>query len=177
MISFVMLVGGCGFTTAAALLLRRRAVARRRIEDIERSVADVADLLIVVLGSGAGVIDGVRWVAERGPLPTRAAFVRVLERTAGGEPMVAALRVLPDELGAPYRAMVVALTAAVRDGTPTSALLLRLGDEARASRRREIERTARSLPVHLLFPLVMCSLPAVVVGAVLPLVLVAIDRL
>ncbi len=177
MIEVLALVVAGVLTIVVVRVLVRRAVVRRRVEDIERSAADVADLLIVVLGSGAGVLEGVRWVAERGPQPTRPAFARVLERCAGGEPLATALRALPDELGGPYRAMAVALTAAVRDGTPTSALLLRLGDEARASRRREVERTARSLPVHLLFPLVLCSLPSVVVGAVLPLVLVAIGRL
>lgn len=177
MIGVMVIVVAGALAIVAARVLHRRAMVRRRLEDIERSAADVADLLLVVLGSGAGVLDGVRWVADRGPRPTRPAFAHVLERIAGGEPLVTALRVLPDELGGPYRAMAVALTAAVRDGTPTSALLLRLGDEARASRHREVERTARSLPVHLLFPLVLCSLPSVVIGAVLPLVLVSIGRL
>lgn len=166
-----------GLVAGAGRTLHRRAVARRRVEAIERASADVADLLIVVLGSGAGVLEGLRWVAEHGPGPTRPAFTRVLERCAGGQPLAAALRVLPDELGDSYCSLVVALTAAVRDGTPTSALLLRLGDEARVSRRRDVERTARSLAVHLLFPLVVCSLPSVVIGAVLPLVLVAVGRL
>jgi hypothetical protein len=73
--------------------------------------------------------------------------------------------------------MVAALTATIRDGAPTSSLLLRLGDEARAVRRRQNERRARSVPVQMLFPLVCCSLPAVIVGTVLPLVLIGVDRL
>jgi hypothetical protein len=56
-------------------------------------------------------------------------------------------------------------------------LLTRLGAEARSARRIQAEIRARRLPVQLLFPLVVCSLPALLVGAVLPLLLLSFRSL
>lgn len=159
----------------------RRWTAKRRVRErqqaVDDAVAEVADLLLVVLGAGAGVRQSVGCLAERGPEVVRPAFVATVERTERGQPLVWALAGLADDLGPGYWPLVSALTAAVRDGSPTSGLLLRLGDEARAGRRRSQERMARALPVQMLFPLVCCSLPAVLVGAVVPLVLVGLGRL
>lgn len=154
---------------------RRRARTRRA--EIDDALPEVADLLLVVLGAGASVSQSVSWLVERGPIATQPAFEAVVERTENGQSLVFAMSGLVDDLGPAYWPMVTALTAAVRDGAPTSMLLLRLGDEARSARRRSNDRAARALPVQMLFPLVCCSLPAVLVGAVLPLVLVAFGRL
>jgi len=154
---------------------RRRSRARRSA--IDDALSEVADLLLVVLGAGASVSQSIEWLADRGPEATRSAFARVTERTENGRSLVSALSELVDDLSPAYWPLVTALIAAVRDGSPTSALLLRLGDEGRAARRRSNERAARALPVQMLFPLVCCSLPAVLVGAVAPLVLVAVGRL
>ena len=44
-------------------------------------------------------------------------------------------------------------------------------------RRRRAEEAARRLPVQLLFPLVLCVLPAFVLLAVVPLLLAAVPQL
>lgn len=154
---------------------RRRARARR--SEVDDALSEVADLLLVVLGAGASVSQSIEWLVVRGPEATRSAFEGVIERTDGGSSLVTALSELVDDLSPAYWPLVTALTAAARDGSPMSGLLLRLGDEGRAARRRSNDRAARALPVQMLFPLVCCSLPAVLVGAVAPLVLVALGRL
>lgn len=156
---------------------RDRSADARRRRQVGDALPEVVDLLIVVLGAGASVLQAVRWLAERGPAPAAPAFGRVVDQYELGMALTAALRSIPVDLDRSYRPMTTALIAATRDGIPTAELLLRLGDEARAARRRHRDRMARSLSVHLLFPLVTCSLPAVVVGAVLPLVLTALGRL
>lgn len=154
---------------------RRRASAHR--ERVDGALAEVADLLLVVLGAGASVSQSIEWVATEGPEVVRPAFGAVVERTRSGRTLVWSLSALVDDLSPSYWPLVTALTAALRDGAPTSGLLLRLGDESRSARRRSAERSARALPVQMLFPLVCCSLPAVVVGAVVPLALVAFAQL
>lgn len=177
MIEVVLLLAvGAGVRFGWPRWSSRRKVRARRVE-IDDALSEVADLLLVVLGAGASVSQSIEWLAERGPDVTRPAFDAVIERTDRGRSLVVALSELVDDLSPAYWPLVTALTAAVRDGSPMSALLLRLGDEGRAARRRSNDRAARALPVQMLFPLVCCSLPAVLVGAVVPLVLVALGRL
>lgn len=169
----LMLVGGAALTPR----WRRRRAEQRRLQATDDALAEVADLLIVVLGAGSSLVDSMHWIAERGPEETRPAFVSVIERANAGRPLTVAVGGLADDLGIHYRPLVSALVATIRDGAPTASLLLRLGDEARVVRHRRNERRARSLPVQMLFPLVCCSFPAVILGAVVPLVLVALDGL
>ncbi len=63
------------------------------------------------------------------------------------------------------------------DGDPLVPVLDRLSVEARMVRRRQAEEAARRLPVQLLFPLVLCVLPAFVLLAVVPLLLAAVPQL
>jgi len=52
------------------------------------------------------------------------------------------------------------LAGAERYGTPLLPALDRLALDARLDRRRRAEEAARRVPVKLLFPLVLCVLPA-----------------
>ena len=52
-----------------------------------------------------------------------------------------------------------------------------MADEARQHRRRGAEAAARELPVRLSFPLVLCTLPAFVLVAIVPLLVGALSSL
>ncbi len=153
--------------------LRRRRVSRQRAE----GTADLIELLTVVLGSGGTVLHALRVAADHGPTSTQPLLRHLQDQVRVGTPLSLALVDCADQLGSSYRATVSALLASERDGAPLSVLLVRLGDEARAARRRQAEARARRLPVQLLFPLVFCSLPAVLIGAVVPLIALSLDRL
>lgn len=151
--------------------------SRRRLGQLAAVTPEVIDLLSVALGSGGTVVQALRLVVARGPEPIREPVSEFNERLRAGTPLASALIDLADSLGAPYRGTIAALVGTERDGAPISLLLARLGDEARATRRRQAEAQARRLPVQLLFPLVVCSLPAVLIGAVVPLIVLSIERL
>lgn len=157
----------------ASTWLKRRQEFRQRAE----GTADVIELLTVVLGSGGTVLHALRVAARHGPTSTHEPLRHLQEQLRMGTPLSLALIDCADQLGPSYRATVSALLASERDGAPLSVLLVRLGDEARSARRRQAENRARRLPVQLLFPLVFCSLPAVLIGAVVPLIALSIDRL
>ena len=69
------------------------------------------------------------------------------------------------------------LIAAVQDGTPLASSLTQAADEARLHRQRTVEARARRLPVLMLFPLVMCVLPAFVLLTIVPLLLASLGDL
>jgi pilus assembly protein TadC len=73
------------------------------------------------------------------------------------------------EVGESGRALVGALVSSERDGVSLAPLLERVRVEALRVRRHELEVAARRLPVLLLFPLVLCVLPAFVLLTVVPL--------
>ena len=80
-------------------------------------------------------------------------------------------------LGEPVRPLSSALIASERYGVPLTASLERLADEVRRDRRRHAEAAARRVPVKLLFPLVFCSLPALALLSVAPLIAGALRAL
>jgi tight adherence protein C len=149
---------------------------RRQTEDVKRArreaVPETLDLITIAVGSGLTVHGAIQLVADVGPGVVRNAFEAVLGRSSSGQPLARALPGLSDELGEAYQPMVTALIASVRDGAPLGQLLARLGDNARLSRRRRAEERARRLPVVMMFPLAVCSMPAVLVGTIVPLVVV-----
>ena len=72
---------------------------------------------------------------------------------------------------------MAALVASERYGAPLAAGLDRLAAEVRASRRRRADEVARKVSVKLLFPLVLCILPAFALLTVAPLIASALKSL
>ena len=79
--------------------------------------------------------------------------------------------------GPSARGIVDALSSGERYGHPLGPALERLGDDARATRRRLAEAEARRLPVRLSFPLVCCTLPSFVLLTIAPLLAGAFSSL
>jgi tight adherence protein C len=67
--------------------------------------------------------------------------------------------------------------ASERYGAPLADALVTLAADARADRRRRAEEAARRVPVQLLFPLVLCVLPAFVLLTLAPLLAGALGSL
>jgi tight adherence protein C len=154
--------------------LRLAAEPRRRAEEV---LDEVIDLIAVVVGSGGTISSAVELVAEVGPPAVAPTFAAVLDRAADGCLLADALVSVSDELGPVYHPLVGALVGCERDGTPIAGLLQRLADEADLARRHRVEAATGRLPVMLLVPLVVCLLPAVVIGVLIPLAVVALGQL
>jgi tight adherence protein C len=90
---------------------------------------------------------------------SRAAAYELLARTAAASEV---------------RTLVRALGRAERYGTPVAPVLVAQARESRARRRTEADEAARAAPVKMLFPLVLCFLPAFVLLTVAPIVLTAL---
>jgi Flp pilus assembly protein TadB len=161
---------------ASRVVVPRRRAGRRRAA-VADSLPEVVDVVMVALSAGSTIVGALQLAAIRGPTPARPGLASTLERHHAGEPLAVALRSVADLVHPEFRALALTLAQAERDGAPLAAVLQRLADEAQRARRRRLEAAARRIPVQMLPPLVLCALPAVVVGAVVPLVVVSLRRL
>lgn len=147
------------------------------LPQIERDLPDLVDLLTLAVGAGLSVPAALPVVAPVAPASLRRDLAGVVDAVAGGRPTDEAIDGLATCWGAPGRPLVHALADHLRYGTPVLPGLERVAAEARTRRRRAGEIRARKLPVLLLFPLVLCTLPAFALLTVAPLVAGTFDSL
>ena len=168
------------------VILRRRRITQQRIERSRDALGEVIDMLAVALLSGLTVAQAlsqiVDWGADqpggvdRDP-PTdeySVAFAWCLDQVAEGRSLSVALERLPERIGAHVYPLVSALVATERYGAPIAHSLTALAADVRAERRRGAEAAARRLPVVMLFPLVVCVLPAFLLLTIVPVVAEAV---
>lgn len=153
-----------------AARVRARRAARRAEAAVAADVPEVADLLVVAAGAGLTVPLAVDVVARRGTGPLALHLAHAAADAAAGRRLVDVLDELPSRAGEPARPLAAALLACLRDGAPAGPTLTALAAEARDHERRRVEAAARRVPVLLLFPLVLCVLPAFALLTVAPLV-------
>lgn len=158
----------------AIVTARRERVARQRAVE---ALPDLVDL--VVVGARAGLAPGaaLEAAAPYAPDAVRATVDEIVHRLHRGARLADALSVLPERLGPTAATLGDALATADRYGLALEPVLDRLAADARADRRRHAERHARTLPVRLAFPLVVCTLPAFVLLAIVPALLGALSTL
>ncbi|HUR17541.1 MAG TPA: type II secretion system F family protein [Acidimicrobiales bacterium] len=157
--------------------VRARREERRRLLRLEAGLPEVVDLLALAVGAGANVSHAVAAAARRGTGPLAEELARITTQVGRGQRVADALDELPRRAGEAVRPLAAALSACDRYGAPLGTSLERLADEVRRQRRRRAEEAARKVPVVLLFPLVLCILPAFALLTVAPLVAGALRAL
>lgn len=159
----------------------RRTVARwttsRQQRQLQHALPDAIDLVVLAVRSGLLPAAALRVVHTHFHPGLRVATAEVLAAVDRGERFADALPLLVQRLGPVLHPLVDGFVAADRDGLPLAPVLERLAADARAHRRRQIDTMARQLPVRLAVPLVVCTLPAFVLLAVVPLLLAAFASL
>ncbi|MBL8775999.1 MAG: type II secretion system F family protein [Acidimicrobiales bacterium] len=153
---------------ATPMVARRRA-SRRLDAALLAELPEVVDLFVLAVGSGLTVALAVPAVARHHRGLLGEALVDVARQARLGRRLGDALADLPDVLGERVRPLATVLVSSERYGVALLPALERLAAEARLERRRAAEATARRVPVKLLFPLVLCTLPAFALLTVVPL--------
>jgi tight adherence protein C len=157
--------------------VRARRAERRRLAALASDLPEVVDLFVLAVGAGLTVPLAVAAVAARASGPLAAELARACDEVRLGRRLAEALDDVVARVGEPVRPLVAALVASERYGAPLSAGLERLAGEVRRQRRHRAEEAARRVPVKLLFPLVCCTLPALALLTVAPLVASAVRSL
>jgi tight adherence protein C len=158
-----VLWGALGPTLAA------RRAGRAHDAAVVDQLPDVVDLLVLTTGAGLPVTAALAAIGDRPGGPLGTAMAAAVRHSQHGGTTADALAVLSDRAGPVVRPLVDALAEHDRYGTPLGPALARAGIEARIRRRRHAEEAARRLPVTLLFPLVLTTLPAFFLLAIVPL--------
>lgn len=165
------LVAGVGLAGCGRVLKRSRDQKEALARDT--TLPATLDLIAVVIGSGGTSSEAIRVASKQAGPSVRPAFEELERQRAAGQPLVWVLTKAPEVLGESYRSLIRALLATERDGAPIGHLLTQLAEEAGQKRRRHFEARAKRLSVQLIFPLVCCFLPAVLLGAIVPLIAVS----
>lgn len=168
------LVAG-GYFLPDFLLARRARSLRDRASS---SVADLLDLVAVSVSAGLTP----RLALERAPEalggPLGHEVSRARHAVSLGSSWRVVIRRVAERTELPeLRRLAVTLERSERLGTPVAGRLRELAKEVRAERAARREERARRAPVAMLFPLVFFILPAFVIAAVVPALLVATSGL
>jgi tight adherence protein C len=156
---------------------RRRRGRDAATPDALATLPDLVDLLGVAAAAGLPPLPAVVAVAERAPAPWRAPLLAAVAEAGQGRRAVDALHHLRSAHGDLARPLAAVLRAGLDDGDAFVPGLAALAADTRDLRRRRAEEAARRIPVRLLLPLVLCSLPAAAVLTIVPIVAGALDGL
>ncbi len=160
-ILWTLLLGFVGFIAPDAYV-RRRAEARQR--QIVSALPDILDQLTVLLEAGLGFNSAVDKIARSTSGPLVDEFARALHAIRLGQPRNEALEEIATRTGTQeVRQFVSAIKQADGLGVPMAKVARVQSEHMRELRRLHSEEQAMRLPVKLVFPMVLCMLPALFV--------------
>lgn len=143
--------------------------AHDRQKEIELELPDILDQLTVTVEAGLGFEAAVARVAASSDGPLAEEFGRTLQDIQLGLSRNEALAALAKRTASPdLRQLIVALDQADRLGVPLAQTLRVQSGEMRIRRKIRAEEAAAKLPVKLVFPLILCIMPALFVALLGP---------
>jgi tight adherence protein C len=141
-----------------------RSRAGRRQNAIRRALPDALDLLSITVQAGLGFDAAMERVAREMGGPLGQELYRVSQEMRLGTSRADALRQLADRTTVPeLSSFVLALVQAETLGISVAQILHVQAGELRIRRRQRAEEAAIKLPVKLVFPVVLCIFPALLV--------------
>jgi tight adherence protein C len=164
-----MLFAGAGFF-AVDVAMNIKAQDRRAA--IERAFPNTVDQITICVEAGLGLDAAVAHAARTGTGPLAEEFERVLQDVQAGMARQAALDAFAERTDvADVRYFVRAVGQANRYGVPIVDALRVQASEGRDRRKARAEERAQKTTVKILFPLMLCILPALFVVILGPAVM------
>ena len=132
-----------------------------RTERLRAELPDAIDLLTISVEAGLAFDAALAQVARNTEGPLGQEFFRVLQEMQIGTGRLDALRALSERTDLEeLRVFVGAMVQADGFGIPVANVLRVQSREMRVKRRQRAEEKAQKVPVKILFPLILCIMPA-----------------
>jgi tight adherence protein C len=161
--------GVFGFFLPDLLLLNK---AQHRSEQIEKALPDSIDLLTISVESGLAFDAALAQVARNSDGPLAEEFTRVLKEIQIGSSRSQALKALSERTDVEdLRIFLNSMVQAEKLGIPIADVLRVQASEMRIKRSQRTEEKAMQLPVKIIFPLLLCIMPAMFIVILGPAVI------
>jgi tight adherence protein C len=158
-----------GIVVAVAPSYVIKAKSDERQMKLEEQLPDILDRLKVTLEAGLGFDSALSNVVQGRNGPAYDEFKRVLQDLQLGVPRDEALQALSDRTTiTDLRIVVAAILQSGKYGLPLVEVLRVQTEELRDKRWQRAQERALKIPVKLLFPLILCMMPAFFVVLVGP---------
>ena len=153
----------------------KSAESKRKLA-IRRALPDMLDMLTISVEAGLGFDAAVAKLVSNSSGPLAEEFAHTLQEVQAGIPRAEAFRHLSARTDVPeLSTFVTSMVQADVFGISVAGVLRSQAKEMRTKRRQYAEEIAQKAPVKIVFPLVLCILPATLIVIMGPAV-VAIGR-
>ena len=149
------------------VVLNRKVEERQR--EILKTLSDTLDLLTISVEAGLSLNAAIAQVVQNVPGVLSAEFARMLQEIQLGVPRSEAFRHLADRTDVDeLNGFALAMIQADVFGVSIASVLRTQAQQLRIKRRQAAEAKAQQTPVKIVFPLVLCILPALFVVIIGP---------
>jgi tight adherence protein C len=141
----------------------------KRQDQLRTGLADALDMLTVCMEAGQSFDGALLQVARSVEGPIAGEFARVLSEIQIGRTRGQAFQGMGERTTPPeVKTFVSAIVQADRLGLPIANVLREQAKEMRLVRRQRAEEKAQKIPVKILFPMLFCIFPALLVVVIGP---------
>ena len=174
-VCFALLGAATGWILPQSFIARR---ARIRLDEIDRGMPELVDLLVVGVESGMGFSGAMRVASQRMDGPLGDELQLMLREQSLGATLSDALRHLLDRCDTPAtRSFARTIIQGERLGVSIAQMMRSLAEEMRKRRKARAEELAHKAPVKILFPLVFLIFPAIFIVVLGPAFIRIVDQL
>jgi len=160
------LLGFVGFVVPDSMINRR---VEERQKEILGTLSDTLDLLTISVEAGLSLNAAIAQVVQNVPGVLSSEFARMLQEIQLGVPRADAFRNLAERTDVEaLNAFALAMIQADVFGVSIASVLRTQAQQMRIKRRQAAEAKAQQTPVKIVFPLILCILPALFVVIVGP---------